>query len=65
MLNALRLIIVILGGISLIILGLDYYNLFGFKITNKAIEKILYLIFLVCSLLFAIDGFFEWFNNSL
>lgn len=63
MLNVLRVIVVILGGISLIFIAMDAYNFAGFKINNNTVKIIVYLIFIVCSLFFTIDGFLIWFKS--
>lgn len=61
MLAIIRLIYVILGGISLILSVLNKYHIFGFKVTNKIIGIIIGSTFLVCASLFVIDYFFDFF----
>ena len=61
MLIIIRLIYVVLGGISLILCVLNKYHIFGFKVTNKIIGIIIGSTFLVCTSLFIIDYFFDFF----
>ncbi len=61
MLAKIRLIYAILGGISFILLVLNKYHIFGFKITNKIIGIIVGSTFLVCLSFFIIEYFFDFF----
>lgn len=61
MLVIIRSIYVILGVISLILCVLNKYHICGFKITNKIIGIIVGSTFLVCTSLFVIDYFFDFF----
>jgi hypothetical protein len=59
MIAVLVLIAIILIILSSIPLVLDKYNLFGFKITNKAVETILLLVFGICSLFLLVTDIFD------
>jgi len=61
-LNMLRAIVVILAAISLIIITMDRYNFAKLKI-NHTLKIIIYLIFIVCSLFFSVDGFLIWYQS--
>lgn len=61
MLLIIRLIYVILGGISFILCVLNKYHIFRFKVTNKIIGIIIGSTSLVCASLFIIDYFFDFF----
>lgn len=62
MLNVFRAIVVILGAISLIIIAVDTYNFVNLKI-NNTLKMILYIIFIVCSIFFSVDGFLIWYKS--
>ena len=55
MLNIIRIMTIILGGISLIIAAFDCWGVFNFKIHNKTLKGIVYFTFIICSLIFATD----------
>ena len=63
MLNVIRIIVVILGGISLILVAMDSYNFRGFKINSTTIQIIVYLTFILCAIFFSIDGFLIWWRS--
>jgi len=63
MLNVLRVIVVVIGGISLIITAMDNYSFFGFKIENETIKTVVYLVFGICALFFSIDDFLIWLKS--
>lgn len=63
MLNVLRVIVVILGGISLIFVAMDACNFAGFKLNNNTVRIMVYLIFIICSFFFSIDGLLIWFKS--
>lgn len=61
MLVIFRLIYLILGGISFIILMVHKHHIFGFRVTNKVLSIIIGSTFLVCFSMFLIDYFFDFF----
>lgn len=63
MLNVLRAIVVLLGGISLLFILMDAYHILGFKMNNNTVKIIVFLTFIVCDIFFSIDGFLIWFNG--
>ncbi len=62
MLNVIRAIVVIVGAILLIFINMDMCNFANFKM-NDTLKTILYIIFMVCSIFFSIDGFLIWYNG--
>lgn len=61
MLVIIRLIYLILGGLSFILILLHKHRAFAFKITNKIMRAVIGIVFLVCFVLFGIDYLFDFF----
>ena len=61
MLVIIRLIYVILGRTSLILILLHKHRIFGFKIINKTMGILVAIVFLICFILFGIDYLFDFF----
>lgn len=55
-----RIIVMILGIISFLIAVMDIYSFAGFKITNNILKVIIYLICVICGLLFFTIDIYDW-----
>ena len=58
MLEIIDITVMIVGGIACLIAYMDLKNIRGFKIKNDIIRNILYLLVIVCGLIFFITDFF-------
>lgn len=63
MLNTIRVIVVVLGGISLLLIAMDAYSFAGFQLKHNKLKLVIYMSFIACSIFFAIDGFLIWFYS--
>jgi hypothetical protein len=55
MLNIIRVIVISLGGISLVLTALNCFSILGFTIRNKTAKYIVYCTFIICSLFLIAD----------
>lgn len=63
MLNVIRVMDVVVGGISLLLFLMDMYHFCGFKM-NETLRGIISIIFIICVIYFEIDGFIIWFRSK-
>ena len=62
MLNTIRIIVIIAGGLSLLAGLMDMYHIANIKLNNK-LKAAVYLTYAVCAVFFSIDGFISWYRG--
>lgn len=62
MLNIIRIIVIIIGGLSLLVGLMDMYHIANIKLNDK-LKTVVYLTYAVCAIIFSIDGFISWFKE--